>query len=195
MRKDAGEGSLLVVPVWPPDGDGGLSTAMGRTSFSTGSTRAASSPASSIDDIFHSEFIMYTHINPAYTMIPAYHFTAEARYKGAEVVLVAPDVSPSHTHADYYVPIKPGTDAALGLAMAQVIIEEGIYNEFVRADRPALLVRVDNRPHRQPTWRRAPRQPVLHLRRARGVARRRWRRWRWQLKPALGRVRAVRTGP
>ncbi len=104
-------------------------------------------PASSIDDIFHSEFIMYTHINPAYTMIPAYHFTAEARYKGAEVVLVAPDVSPSHTHADYYVPIKPGTDAALGLAMAQVIIEEGIYNkEFVseQTDLP-LLVRVDNR--------------------------------------------------
>jgi DMSO reductase family type II enzyme molybdopterin subunit len=79
-------------------------------------------------------------------MIPSFHFTTEARYKGSEVVLVAPDVSPSHTHADYYVPIKPGTDAALGLAMAQVIIEEGTYNrEFVceQTDLP-LLVRVDN---------------------------------------------------
>lgn len=72
---------------------------------------------------------MYTHSNPAYTMIPTHHFTAEARYKGAEIVLVAPDTSPSHTHADYFVPIKPGTDAALGLAMAQVIIEEGLFNE------------------------------------------------------------------
>ena len=44
-------------------------------------------------------------------------------------MLVAPDTSPSHTHADYFVPIKPGTDAALGLAMAQVIIEEGLFNE------------------------------------------------------------------
>ena len=103
-------------------------------------------PASSIDDIFHAEFIMYTHINPAYTMIPAFHFTAEARYKGTEVALVAPDVNPSHSHVDYFVPIKVGTDAALGLAMAQVIIEEGIYNkEFVceQTDLP-LLVRVDN---------------------------------------------------
>ncbi|HLB23786.1 MAG TPA: molybdopterin-dependent oxidoreductase [Dehalococcoidia bacterium] len=103
-------------------------------------------PASSIDDIFHTEFVMYTHSNPAYTMIPSFHFTTEARYKGAEVVVVAPDCSPSHTHADYYVPIKPGTDAALGLAMAQVIIEEGTYNrEFVceQTDLP-LLVRVDN---------------------------------------------------
>ncbi|MDE3094819.1 MAG: molybdopterin-dependent oxidoreductase [Chloroflexota bacterium] len=103
-------------------------------------------PASSIDDIFHAEFIMYTHSNPAYTMIPSHHFTSEARYKGAEIVLVAPDTSPSHTHADYFVPIKPGTDAALGLAMAQVIIEEGLFKkEFIceQTDLP-LLVRVDN---------------------------------------------------
>ncbi len=104
-------------------------------------------PASSIDDIFHAEFIMYTHSNPAYTMIPSHHFTSEARYKGAEIVLVAPDTSPSHTHADYFVPIKPGTDAALALAMAQVIIEEGLFQkEFIceQTDLP-LLVRVDNR--------------------------------------------------
>jgi anaerobic selenocysteine-containing dehydrogenase len=48
-------------------------------------------PANSIDDMFHAEFIMYTLINPVFTMIAGYHFTAEARYKGAEVVLVAPD--------------------------------------------------------------------------------------------------------
>ena len=104
-------------------------------------------PASSIDDMFHAEFIMYTLINPVYTMIAGYHFTAEARYKGAEVVLVAPDCSPSHVHTDHYVPIKPGTDAALGLGMAQVIIEEGLYEApFVKeqTDLP-LLVRLDSR--------------------------------------------------
>lgn len=104
-------------------------------------------PASSIDDMFYAEFIMYTHANPVFTQISAYHYTSEARYKGAEVVVVAPDCSPSHVHADYYVPIRPGTDAALGLGMAQVIIEEKIYNEsFVKeqTDLP-LLVRLDNR--------------------------------------------------
>jgi DMSO reductase family type II enzyme molybdopterin subunit len=117
--------------------------------FSTGIylTYGKFDPASSVDDLFHSDFIMYTHMNPVYTQISAYHFTAEARYKGAEVVLVAPDVSPSHTHADYHVPIKPGADAALGLSMAQVIIEEGLYKApFVKeqTDLP-LLVRLDTR--------------------------------------------------
>ncbi len=104
-------------------------------------------PASSFDDLFHTEFVMYTHANPIYTMIGGYHFAAEARYNGAEVALVAPDCSPSHIHADYYVPIKGATDAALALGMAQVIIEEGIYKrDFVsdQTDLP-LLVRLDNR--------------------------------------------------
>ena len=130
---------------------GGLTTDVNAVinDFSTGIylTYGKFDPASSIDDLFHSEFIMYTHMNPVYTQIPAYHYTAEARYKGAEVILVAPDVSPSHTHADYFVPVKPGTDAALGLAMAQVIIEEGLYEAaFVKeqTDLP-LLVRLDSR--------------------------------------------------
>ena len=90
---------------------------------------------------------MYTHMNPVYTQIAAFHYTTEARYKGAEVILVAPDVSPSHVHADYYVPIKAGADAALALGMAQVIIEEGLYQApFVKeqTDLP-ILVRLDTR--------------------------------------------------
>ena len=103
-------------------------------------------PANSMDDHFHAKFVMLTHCNPVYTQMAGYHYTAEARYNGAEVVLVAPDVSPSHVHADRYVPIRPGTDAALGLGMAQVIIEEGLYEApFVKeqTDLP-LLVRLDN---------------------------------------------------
>ncbi|MDO8614856.1 MAG: molybdopterin-dependent oxidoreductase [Dehalococcoidia bacterium] len=117
--------------------------------FSTGiyMTYGKFDPASSIDDLFHAEFVMYTHINPVYTQIAGYHYTTEARYKGAEVVLVAPDCSPSHLHADYYVPIKPGTDAALGLAMAQVIIAEGLHDaQFVKEQTDlGLLVRLDTR--------------------------------------------------
>lgn len=94
---------------------------------------------------FHSRFVMMTHSNPIYTQIAGYHFTAEARYNGAEVVLVAPDCSPSHMHADYHVPIKVGADAALGLGMAKVIVDEGLYDaDFVREQTDlALLVRRD----------------------------------------------------
>src|SRR3990170_943534 len=104
-------------------------------------------PASSMDDAFHSKFVMFTHCNPVYTQMAGYHYTAESRYNGGEVVVIAPDCSPSHVHADYYVPIRPGADAALGLSMAQVIISENLYEmPFVKeqTDLP-LLVRLDNR--------------------------------------------------
>src|SRR3990172_3263964 len=104
-------------------------------------------PVSSIDDWFHSELIFIWFANPAQTRIPPQHYITEARYKGAEVVTVAPDFSPSAVHADYYVGVRPGTDAAFALGMAQVVVEEKLYNEaFVKdqTDLP-LLVRLDTR--------------------------------------------------
>ncbi|MCZ7628154.1 MAG: molybdopterin-dependent oxidoreductase [Microthrixaceae bacterium] len=82
-------------------------------------------PTFSYDDLFHSDVILIWHANPAYTAIPLFHYMTEARYRGAQVVLIAPDVSPSHTHADLFVPVQPGTDAALAMSMAQVILSEG----------------------------------------------------------------------
>ncbi|MDP2949721.1 MAG: molybdopterin-dependent oxidoreductase, partial [Chloroflexota bacterium] len=103
--------------------------------------------ASSIDDWFHAELTLVWHRNPVYTAIPWYHFVLESRYNGGEVVTIAPDCSPSAVHADYYVPVEPGSDAALALAMCRVIIDEGLYDaQFVReqTDLP-LLVRTDTR--------------------------------------------------
>ncbi|MDK1023797.1 MAG: molybdopterin-dependent oxidoreductase [Gammaproteobacteria bacterium] len=91
------------------------------------------SPVSSADDWFHSELILIWHMNPVFTRIPYYHFIAEARYNGAEVVNISPDINPSHTHADYQVPINGASDAAFGLAIVQVILHEGIADyEFIR---------------------------------------------------------------
>lgn len=103
-------------------------------------------PVSSADDWFHSELILIWHMNPIYTRIPFYHFIAEARYRGAEVITIAPDVSPSTVHADYYVPINFATDAAFALSMVQVILSEGIEDrQFIseQTDLP-FLVRRDN---------------------------------------------------
>jgi DMSO reductase family type II enzyme molybdopterin subunit len=104
-------------------------------------------PVSSIDDWFHSDLIFIWYSNPTYTRIPHQHYITEARYRGAEVVTVAPDFSPSAVHADYHLPVRPGTDAALALGMCHVIVEEGLYDlGFVReqTDLP-LLVRRDTR--------------------------------------------------
>ena len=100
----------------------------------------------SVDDWFHSDVIFMWHGNPAYTMIPSFHYITEARYRGAHVVLVSPDVSPSHPHADYHVPVRHGTDAALALAMAQVVVAEGLADlTFAREQTDlSFLVRTDN---------------------------------------------------
>jgi DMSO reductase family type II enzyme molybdopterin subunit len=97
------------------------------------------------DDYFHSEVIVIWFANPAYTRIPVYHYLSEARYNGAEIYILAPDYSPSAMHADFHLPVKPGTDAALCLAICQVILEEGLHDEeFIsrQTDLP-LLVRLD----------------------------------------------------
>lgn len=101
--------------------------------------------ASSVDDAFHADTIVFWHANPAYTMQPTFHIATEARYRGAELVLIAPDVSPSHSHMDYVVPVAPGTDAALALAMCQVVVEEDLADwSFVRSQTDlALLARCD----------------------------------------------------
>ncbi len=102
--------------------------------------------ASSVDDWFNAEVVLIWHKNPIYTRIPSYHFISEARYNGSQIVTIAPDASPSTIHADLYVPVDFGADAALALSMAQVMIAEGLVDEdFVKEQTDlALLVRSDN---------------------------------------------------
>jgi DMSO reductase family type II enzyme molybdopterin subunit len=97
----------------------------------------------SIDDTFHADCIFIWHSNPAYTQIPAFHYMVEARYRGAHVVLISPDVSPSHTHADLHVPVRHGTDAAL--AMSQTVLAENLADLHFVAEQTdlSLLVRRD----------------------------------------------------
>jgi len=101
----------------------------------------------SSDDFIFSDLILIWGGNPLYTQIPQTHFLTEARYKGAHLVCIAPDYSPSTIHADTWVPVKPGCDAALALAIAHVLIEENLIDRrFVleQTDLP-MLVREDTR--------------------------------------------------
>jgi DMSO reductase family type II enzyme molybdopterin subunit len=98
------------------------------------------------DDWFKSDFIVVWVGNPSYTRIPEIHFMHEARYRGARLVVIAPDYNATAIHADLWLNPRIGTDAALALAMAQVIVAEGLYDpEYVReqTDLP-ILVREDD---------------------------------------------------
>ena len=55
-------------------------------------------------------------------------FITEARRKGAKLVVIDPYRTRTAAVADWYLPINPGTDAALALAMMHVIINENLYD-------------------------------------------------------------------
>ncbi|MFI5394818.1 MAG: molybdopterin-dependent oxidoreductase [Candidatus Binatia bacterium] len=97
------------------------------------------------DDWMHADYLVVWCMNPSYTRIPEAHFLWEARYRGAQVVVIAPDYNATAMHADLWLNPRVGTDAALALSMAQVIVGEGRYQAAYlqeQTDLP-LLVRTD----------------------------------------------------
>lgn len=55
-----------------------------------------------------------------------------ARQRGARIVAIKPSVEPDAGMADIWVPVRPGTDAALALAMLHVVLGENLIDqEFV----------------------------------------------------------------
>jgi len=98
------------------------------------------------DNMFDADVLIFSNTNWSYTVTPLYHFITEARYNGAEVILVNPDYNPSTIHADIHVPVLAASDSAFWLSVSQVMIEEEIYHrDFIleQTDMP-ILVRRDN---------------------------------------------------
>ena len=56
----------------------------------------------------------------------------DAKERGAKIVAIKPTMEPDVAIADVWVPVRPGTDAALVLAMLHVVVGENLYDkEFV----------------------------------------------------------------
>ena len=103
--------------------------------------------ARSLEEYFHSDLVLCWSGNPAFTQIPNFHFLAEARYRGTRLVVISPDYNATAMHADYWVPVRPGTDAALALALARELMEGKRHDEALlreQTDLP-LLVRTDTK--------------------------------------------------
>lgn len=85
------------------------------------------------------------------TRIADFQFMTEARYRGANLILVTPDLDPTAIHADLWLNVRIGEDAALALSIAQVIVSERLHDEgYVREQTDlAFLVREDGRFLRQ----------------------------------------------
>lgn len=62
------------------------------------------------------------------TRLPDAHHLVEAK-KNGKLVVFDPDFCSTAAKADEWVPLKPDTDAAMGLGMAKVIIDRKLYDE------------------------------------------------------------------
>src|SRR5438034_9944899 len=63
-------------------------------------------------------------VNAAYSTINVMTLVKQARARGAAVVVVDPYRTPTAQQADLHLMVRPGTDAALALAVMHVLITE-----------------------------------------------------------------------
>ena len=76
----------------------------------------------------HSKYIIAWAANIHANNVHLWPFIAEARRKGAKLVVIDPYRTRTAECADWYLPINPGTDAALALGMMHVIIGENLHD-------------------------------------------------------------------
>jgi anaerobic selenocysteine-containing dehydrogenase len=86
--------------------------------------------AAPIPDVTRSQLILIWGKQPVYSGSTRGNLTQilDAKDRGATIISIKPTMEPDVALSDMWVPIRPGTDAALALAMLNVIIAEGLYD-------------------------------------------------------------------
>lgn len=86
-----------------------------------------------VSDIANANTVLVWTVNPYYSSHLRLSQIYKAKENGAKIVVIDPRVTPTATKlSDLHLQIKPGTDGALALGMAKIIIENNLYDkEFV----------------------------------------------------------------
>ena len=80
----------------------------------------------------NSKTVIFWAHNPGWSMAREMGALVDAKDAGCKVIAVDPRLSPIARLADIHLQVRPGTDGALALGMANVMISEGLYDaEFV----------------------------------------------------------------
>jgi anaerobic selenocysteine-containing dehydrogenase len=108
-------------------------------------TYGASVPGVYMPDLERAECILFWGYNPSVSRLAHATATRAALLRGAKLIVVDPRRAGLAAKADPWLRVRPGTDAALALAITHVMIERGWYDDpFVRRWTSApLLVRGD----------------------------------------------------
>jgi anaerobic selenocysteine-containing dehydrogenase len=114
--------------------------------LATAYTYGAGVPGNYMPDIENAGCILFWGYNPNIARLAHAVATTDALKRGAKLIVVDPRRTGFAGGADLWLQVRPGTDAALALGIASVMIERGWYDEdFIRTwTNGPLLVRVDN---------------------------------------------------
>lgn len=88
-------------------------------------TRAAIDPAT----VAHSRYIINWGSNTSVTNMHLWRLMHQARQRGAKIVTIDPHRSKTAEKSDWWIPIRPGTDAALALGLMHVIFRDGLQDD------------------------------------------------------------------
>ncbi len=86
-------------------------------------------------DFANAEFVLLlsAHLESGHYFNPHAQRIIEGMQEGGQLAVMDPRLSNTAAMSDYWMPTQPGSEAAVLLAMANVIIDEGLYDEtFVR---------------------------------------------------------------
>lgn len=140
-------------------------------------TYGASVPGNYLPDLESAGCILFWGYNPNVARLSHAVATTAALKRGARLIVVDPRRAGPANKADVWLRVRPGTDAALALGIAHVMIERGWYDrEFIREwTNGPLLVRMDNgrlltekeisangSERRYVAWDESHRRPVLY---------------------------------
>lgn len=97
-------------------------------------------------DMSNSRLIIAWGTNLTESQVHNWHFIADARDRGAKLIVIDPNFTVLAAKADLWIPLRPGSDPALGMAVLHVLINEGLYDEdfVLRHTVGPFLVRGDN---------------------------------------------------
>ena len=77
-------------------------------------------------DLASAEVVMIAGSNTAECAPITTHYLWQCRERGGRLIVVDPRMTPISRNADLYLPVRPGTDLALFLAMMHVIVRDGL---------------------------------------------------------------------
>ena len=82
-------------------------------------------PGVTYEDYVHARLIVLWGVNPSASGIHLIPFIKEARQAGAKLVVVDPRATALARQADLHIPVRPGTDVAVALALHKYLFDNG----------------------------------------------------------------------